>query len=288
MQAEPPPESLDPKWGEPGRTHDPWALANFKARPTDVLITTAPKAGTTWMQQILHQLRSGGDDSFESIFDVVPWIEYPNPERDWRTRIAAFERLPDPRIFKTHCTRQQTPGADIVRIVLTSRDPRDCCVSMYHHQMNLSDAARATFDLAAPASFDEFFDRWMGFGAWYRNVASWWPHRGDPNVLWLRYEDLVDDLEQGIDRLLPFLGWRLDPAARARVLEYCSFAWMKRHSDRFTTRLPSGELSFKPKSFIRKGAIGDHEGRLSPAQAQQIIERARRELPPDCVSFLGL
>ncbi len=282
------PEPLDPRWGKPDRTHDPFALANFRPRSTDILITTAPKAGTTWMQQILHQLRSGGDDDFESIFDVVPWIEYPDPDRSWQVRIEEFERLPDPRIFKTHCTREQTPGLDIVRIVLTSRDPRDCCVSMYHHQMNLSDAARAAFGLSPPASFDEFFERWMTFGAWYRNVASWWPHRDAPNLLWLRYEDLVSDLEQGVDRLLAFLGWDLDTNARVRVLEYCSFDWMKRHSDRFTTRLPSGESAFRPKSFIRKGAVGDHAGRLSAAQAQSIIDRARRELPPDCIAFLGL
>lgn len=284
MDEQPP----DPKWGAPGRTHDPYALANFRPRPTDVLITTAPKAGTTWMQQILHQLRSGGDDGFESIFDVVPWIEFPDPGRGWRERLADFDRLPDPRVFKTHCTHEQTPGVDTVRIVLTSRDPRDCCVSMYHHQMNLSDEACAVMDFRPPASFDEFFERWMDFGAWYRNVAGWWPHREAPNVLWLRYEDLVADLDPAIDRLLAFLGWRLAPAARARVLEYCSFDWMKRHADRFATRLPSGRSAFRPNSFIRKGKTGDHTGQLSPAQARAIIERARRELGPDCVAFLGL
>ena len=48
---------------------------NFKPRSDDVFVVTAPKCGTTWMQQILHQLRSGGDMSFEDICDVVPYIE---------------------------------------------------------------------------------------------------------------------------------------------------------------------------------------------------------------------
>src|SRR5690606_15257024 len=104
-------------------------LANFHSRPTDVMITTAPKAGTSWMQHTLHQPRSGGDERFESIIDVVPRFEFPNPRRSWQDRLEEFERLPDPRIFKTHCTYEQTPGVDTVRIVLTSRDPRDCCVS---------------------------------------------------------------------------------------------------------------------------------------------------------------
>ena len=40
-----------------------------------MFVVTPPKCGTTWMQQILHQLRSGGDMSFDEISDVVPFIE---------------------------------------------------------------------------------------------------------------------------------------------------------------------------------------------------------------------
>jgi hypothetical protein len=48
---------------------------SFKPRPDDVFVVTSSKCGTTWMQQILHQLRSGGDMSFDEIDDVVPFIE---------------------------------------------------------------------------------------------------------------------------------------------------------------------------------------------------------------------
>jgi hypothetical protein len=49
---------------------------SFKPRSDDVFVVTSPKCGTTWMQQILHQLRSGGDMSFEDVYDVVPFIEF--------------------------------------------------------------------------------------------------------------------------------------------------------------------------------------------------------------------
>ena len=48
---------------------------NFKPRSDDVFVVTPTKCGTTWMQQIVHQLRSGGDMSFEEISDVVPYVE---------------------------------------------------------------------------------------------------------------------------------------------------------------------------------------------------------------------
>ena len=49
---------------------------SFKPRPNDVFVVTPPKCGTTWMQQILHQLRSGGDMSFNDISEEVPFIEF--------------------------------------------------------------------------------------------------------------------------------------------------------------------------------------------------------------------
>jgi hypothetical protein len=253
-----------------------------------VLITTAPKAGTTWMQQILHQLRSGGDTAFDCIYDVVPWIEFPEAHKTWQQRLAAFEQITDPRVFKTHCTYMQTPGVDRVSIVLTSRDPRDCCVSMYHHRMNMTDEACTHLGIARPESFDVFFDQWMTYGAWFRNVASWWPYRDAPNLLWLRYQDMKHDLGAAIDQLLAFLGWSLTEPQRERVLEYCSFDWMKQHADKFTARLENGARVFRPQSFIRKGRVGDHEDLLRRHQARTLIERARRELPADCLAFLEI
>ena len=47
----------------------------FKPRPSDVFVVTPPKCGTTWVQQIVHQLRTGGDMEFREITEVVPWIE---------------------------------------------------------------------------------------------------------------------------------------------------------------------------------------------------------------------
>jgi hypothetical protein len=50
-------------------------LCAFRPEPTDIMITTTPKAGTTWMQQITHQLRTNGDKDFDEISAVVPWLE---------------------------------------------------------------------------------------------------------------------------------------------------------------------------------------------------------------------
>jgi hypothetical protein len=281
-------DTIDTRWGKPSPLHDPYALANFTPRPTDVLITTAPKAGTTWMQQILHQLRSGGDENFRSIYDVVPWLEFPQEGRSWEQVLEDYEKIPDPRIFKTHCTWSQTPGTDVAMIILTSRDPRDCCVSFYHHVMDLTDEARRQTGIKQPQSFDEFFDRWMDFAAWFRNVQSWWPHFHDDNVLWLRYEDLKLDLGSGINQILDFLGWQVTPEQMPGILEYCSFNWMKNHAERFTRHSASAEPAFRPGGFIRKGQSGDYKNLLQQRHVDRIMAKATEMLEPACLDYLDL
>lgn len=279
---------IEEKWGELSPWHDPYALANFKARPTDVLITTPAKAGTTWMQQILHQLRSGGDDSFESIDIEVPWIEIPREGKTWQAILAEFENLKDPRCFKTHCTFPQTPGVETARFILTSRDPRDCCVSFYHHKMDMTDEALEQFSLEKPESFDSFFEEWLEYAGWYRSVESWWPHFHDDNVLWLRYEDLKRDLNGGINQILDFLSWSINEAQRKNILTYCSFDWMKANSHRFTSQGKDKKPQFKPGGFIRKGQVGGGKAMLSSEQEKRVMDMARDRLEPDCLKFLDI
>jgi len=279
---------LDAKWGQPSLMHDPNILANFNARPTDILITTAPKAGTTWMQQILYQLKTGGETEFQLIDDVVPWLEIQRANKSVSEVLESFESLPNPRIFKTHCTYEQTPGADTVNIILTSRDPRDACISFYHHMMNMTDQACEKIGISKPRSFDEYFVQWMEFGAWYRNVASWWPHINDTNVLWLKYEDMKKDLEPALNQIVEFLQWQLPESNKSKVLEYCSFQWMKKHSLKFTHHDENGVPYFKADTFIRKGMVGDHKTHLSSTQEKEILDRAVNDLPGDCLDFLRL
>lgn len=70
----------------------------YKGRPGDVIITGPMKSGTTWVENILHQIRTKGDDSFERHHDLIWYIQ--NPKK------PAFDLNADqkwtPRLFKTH------------------------------------------------------------------------------------------------------------------------------------------------------------------------------------------
>ncbi len=279
---------IDSRWGKADSTHDPNLLANFKPRPSDILITTAPKAGTTWMQQILHQLRSGGDSNFDSIDEVVPWLELPRDGKSCSQVLEEFDQLIEPRIFKTHCTYQQTPGGvECAKIILSSRDPRDCCVSFYHHLLDFTDEARSRMGIPLPNSFDEYVNDWLNNGVWYRNIKSWWPYHDHPNLLWLRYEDMKNEFEASINQILNFLQWQLSAVQRERVLEYCSFAWMKQNVSKFAMQMNNKPV-FKPGGFIRKGLIGDHKHLMTHEQEEKILAKTKVELPREALNYLEI
>ena len=87
---------------------------NFKPRSDDVIVVTPLKCGTTWIQEILHQLRSGGDMSFDEISDVVPFIEH---AYDLQIDLNA-EHNYQPRCYKQHacypyCLTAAAPGLGI-------------------------------------------------------------------------------------------------------------------------------------------------------------------------------
>lgn len=46
----------------------------------------------------------------------------------------------------------------------------------------------------------------MQMPGYWHNLASWFPHRKDENVLWLHYEDLMQDLAGCVDLIADFLG----------------------------------------------------------------------------------
>ena len=99
---------------------------NFKPRPHDVIVVTSPKCGKTWMQQIVHQLRSGGDMSFEEICDVVPFIEQ---AYDLEIDLTA-EHNYQPRCYMSHTLYSDCPKG--AKYIVIYRDPCAACYSYFN------------------------------------------------------------------------------------------------------------------------------------------------------------
>jgi hypothetical protein len=244
------------------------AHLEFVPRPDDIFIVTYPRSGTTWMQMILYQLTTDGDMDFPHIYEYCPFFE-----RSSRSGLG-FEARPSPRLFKSHLTYRKIPKGPC-KYIYVARDGKDVAVSYYH-------LSRDHSGFGFEGTFSEFFDRYLRgkveFGSWFEHVRGWWRHRNDPNVLFLRYEDLLDDLEGGIQKIIAFGGFEIAPERLPTILERCRFAFMKQHESQFDPVTGAAwEQGVQGKAFLRTGRAGDGKDQLSPEQATR-FDRAFEKL----------
>jgi hypothetical protein len=247
---------------------------DFVPRPDDVFIVTYPRSGTTWMQMILYQLTTDGDMDFPHIYEYCPWFE--NSSRC----AGGFEGRPSPRLFKSHLPHRRIPkGA--CKYVYVARDGKDVAVS-YYHLYRTHNGYQGTFG----EFFDLFLRGKVAFGSWFEHVKGWWHHRNDPNVLFLRYEDLLSDLEGCLRRVITFCRFDIPPERFPAILERCSFAFMKQHESQFdplTGRM--WEQGARRNALLRRGRTGEGKQCLNPRQAARFDKVFRSELGRTGIDF---
>lgn len=225
-----------------------------KLRPTDVVITPYAKCGTTWLQQIVHCLRTGGDMDFDDISRVVPWIE---------TSVALgidldAEQKANPRAFKSHLDWHQVPKGGLY--IDATRDPGDALYSNYKF-------LQGWFFEPGTITLDEFGRKFfMASGGYWKHLLSWWEVRERPDVMLIAFEHMKQDLTGTIRKVAEFIDIELDEDLLSLTEEHASFAFMERHKDRFddlmmrdlgerVANLPTGSDSAK----VRKGIVGEHK-----------------------------
>lgn len=243
----------------------------FRVRPTDVFISSYPRSGTTLAQWILYLLTHEEQPDPDHLTQASPWFE--RSLATGELTAADLEAFPSPRVFKSHLPRQWLP--DGARYIYVERNPKDVLISYFHFY-------RAY--LGFHGSFDEFYRRFMDgrvqYGSWYDHVADWRSRWGDPDVMIIRYEDLVSDRKATIRRILDFLGWERDERWIDRAVIESSFDAMKRRESVFdhATALLL-ERGVTPRSFLRAGLVGSADGELSEAQVREIRERGSKARP---------
>lgn len=246
----------------------------LEARPSDVLVATFPKCGTTWMQQIVHGLRTRGSMDFEEISLVVPWIE-----------ISAMlgidinaPQVAEPRAFKTHMQWDRVPKGG--KYIYGMRDPTDTLLSFYHF-MNGVMFERDTIDV--DGFYASMFSRHPVFGTYWSHVRSWWEQRHRDDVLILCFEDMKRDHEGAVRRIAAFIGISADEELIALSTRQSTFEFMRAHERQFDdaptiavfTRMDG--LPPARTTKVRTGRVGD--GASLPANLRATLDEVwRREI----------
>lgn len=158
------------------------------------------------------------------------------------------------------------PEATLASIYLI-RDPRDVAVSFAHHQgWSLKAAVRAMGDedygLAMPGdAFNHQIPQRLG--SWSSHVLSW-VDQDDSPLLVLRYEEIQEDAQACLTRILSFLDLPICENRVERAVDFSSFQQLQRQERKnaFLEKNPAAS------SFFRKGVSGNW----------------REELPEDLVN----
>ena len=231
------------------------AAEPFVPAPDDVIISPFGKSGTTWLQQMFHTLRTRGDEDYDDISRVVPWIET-SPALGIDLNAPQKAR---PRGFKSHLSWDAIPKGG--RYIVSIRDPRDAAVSMYKFMegwflepgsVSAEEFTRANF-MRDPAN------------SYWGHLASWWLHRDDDHVLLLSYEGMNADHEGTIRRVAEFCDIELDDELLELTLNNSSLDYMLANKNKFddllmrelserVADLPHGSDSAK----VREGKVGSH------------------------------
>ncbi|XP_078367341.1 sulfotransferase 1E1-like isoform X2 [Oculina patagonica] len=258
-----------------GFTPDPQLLcdfiSNFQTRPDDVFVATYPKSGTTWVQEIVWQIFNEGQVKSSHIMERVPFFDFATntvfPRVD-------FDTLPSPRILKTHLPYHTIPKSanedTKCKYIYVARNPKDVAVSFYKMVTSLKSLGNGYH---GPWEFYAklFIEGNVVYNLWNDHVLGWWKHKDDPNVLFVKYEDLKKDLPSNVRMIANFLNKPLSDDLISRIAEQCTFSGMKKNPASFAVPIgPDGDET----SLLRKGVVGDWKNYFTP----ELNERFEKEV----------
>ncbi|ESQ40632.1 hypothetical protein EUTSA_v10015302mg [Eutrema salsugineum] len=258
---------------------------HFQPLQNDVVIATIPKSGTTWLKALtftlLNRYRFDPVSSTNTDHplltsnphDLVPFFEY---------KLYANGGVPDlsglasPRTFATHIPFGSLKGSiekPGVKVVYLCRNPFDTFISSWHYINSIKSES------VSPVSLDEGFDLYcrgvIGFGPFWEHMLGYWREslKRPEKVLFLRYEDLKEDIESNLKRLASFLGVPFtDEEERKGVVkaisDLCSFKNLKKLE---VNKSSKSIKNFENRHLFRKGEVSDWVNYLSPSQAERLL-----------------
>ncbi|XP_010892614.1 sulfotransferase 1C2 isoform X2 [Esox lucius] len=181
-----------------------WA---FRPDPLDLLIATYPKAGTTWVQEIVDLLLHNGDAEVARRAPThhrIPFLEIHSPP-PIPSGLSFIEKMDPPRVIKTHLPFQLVPEGfweNKCKVIYVARNAKDSVVSYFHFdQMNQTQPEPGPWD----GYLHKFMNGELPWGSWYDHVKRYWLEREKRNILYLFYEDLKENPHREVKRIMQYL-----------------------------------------------------------------------------------
>ncbi|XP_037082658.1 luciferin sulfotransferase-like [Pollicipes pollicipes] len=267
---------------------------NLPLRATDVWVMSFPKTGSTWTQEMVWCI--GNDCDLTRARSLHMDVKFPllehwinskgmmskvirqkglkttkmfamlnkNPEimtiaKDDTTAILNRTPRNQRRFAKTHIFFSLLPPRilDVCKIVYVARNPKDTVVSYYHHNLLFKGLYEFRGD------FKTFVDLFMAnilpWCPYWENLRQAWSRRHHPNMCFIMYEDMKEDLLAVVRKVSAFLEKDLTEQQVTDLCEHLSFSSMSKNDkvNREVYRDVIMDENKKENKFIRKGQIGD-------------------------------
>lgn len=268
-----------------------WAAYNH--RPGDIFVCTPPKCGTTWMQTIIASLLWPEGDFPGVVTEIGPWFD--GLIYDLDEMVARLEAQTHRRYIKTHTPADGIPIFDTASYVVVARDGRDAFVSYANHMAHMRADLIGRLNAGATArgvdpvkefrgDIHEFFDGWIPDAPPMRHIAAWWELRGEPNVLFVHYNDLKADLDRQMRRISAFLNVDVPAESWTETVDRCTFDRMRSDADRVGNfdRVFEGGAA----SFLFKGTNGRWREVLTEDELQRYRRRSGELMTPEAAFWL--
>ncbi|CAI9575335.1 unnamed protein product [Staurois parvus] len=176
---------------------DQWEkVEKFQARPDDILIATYPKAGTTWIQEIVDSVMNDGE--IEKNMRAPTHVRSPFlelcPPPPVPIGVDVLNKTPSPRLVKTHLPYELVPISfweHKCKTIYLARNLKDNAVSGYF--FDLMNKAQPD-----PGTWDQYVEKYlkgeMAWGNWFDHVIGWWNEKDKHDILYVFYEDIKEEI----------------------------------------------------------------------------------------------
>lgn len=266
-----------------------------------IWVASYPKSGNTWIRLLLNTLLINPEQPLsineisrltlqDSQIELYRKVAGPRTGLDpatlsrLRPRVhAEMTRLhPNPVLVKTHSVIGDHDGVPFITPEVTAaaiyivRNPLDIVASYANHKsMTYEDViarlGKEDWVIGNPQGPRPAVPTYVS--SWSTNVKTW-TGRPHPQLLVLRYEDLVAAPEDNAARIAAFFNLRRSEAEIARAVRFTSFDELKRQEAAEGFR----ERSDAEGRFFRKGQAGGWKEELTADQVRRISARHRDQM----------
>ncbi|KAK7314110.1 hypothetical protein VNO77_39320 [Canavalia gladiata] len=272
-------------------------MNQFQAKDSDVVVASLQKSGTTWLKALTFAIMYR--QCFTS-FENHPLLTS-NPHKlvlsfefdiygNNRDQISHQSNMIDPRIFSTHIPFHALANSikeSHCKIVYICRNLFDTFISTWIFMNKVKSEYLPILTLEE--AFEMFSKGIIPFGPWWNHMLGYWkesiatPHK----VLFLKYEDLKEDVNFHVRRFAEFLGCPFTQEEESNgviesIIKLCSFEMMKNLE---VNKFGAIVKNLENKYFFRKAEIGDWENYLSPLMVEKLSKIIEDKLRGSGLSF---